>query len=133
MRPAWNLARTVPGRSLGDKSMKVCVYSLMVVLIWTSLACSQQGALERAAASPDGVEVLTRGPVHEAFAETIVFDPEPGVVVPKEPPDLIEEVPPEQKPEGTNVEWIPGYWAWEDERNDFLWVSGVWRAVPPDR
>jgi hypothetical protein len=42
-------------------------------------------------------------------------------------------VPPEQKPEGSNVEWIPGYWAWEDERNDFLWVSGIWRAVPPGR
>ena len=23
-----------------------------------------------------------------------------------------------------NVAWIPGYWAWDDERNDFLWVSG---------
>ena len=29
--------------------------------------------------------------------------------------------------------WIPGYWAWDDERNDFLWVSGIWRALPPGR
>ena len=34
----------------------------------------------------DQPQVLTRGPVHEAFAETIVFNPEPGLVVPKPPP-----------------------------------------------
>ena len=81
----------------------------------------------------EGVEVLTRGPVHEAFAETVTFDPEPGIVVPKAPPAAIEEMPPEQRPEGANVAWIPGYWAWDDERTDFLWVSGIWRALPPGR
>ena len=81
----------------------------------------------------NGVQVLTRGPVHEAFAETVTFDPEPGIVTPKAPPADIEEVPPEQRPEGDNVAWIPGYWGWDDERNDFLWVSGVWRALPPGR
>ena len=50
--------------------------------------------------SQEGVEVLTRGPVHEAFAETVTFDPEPGIVVPKSPPAAIEELPPDQKPEG---------------------------------
>lgn len=80
-----------------------------------------------------GVEVLTRGPVHEAFAETVLFDPEPGIVAPKSPPAAIEELPPDQKPEGANVAWIPGYWAWDDERNDFLWVSGIWRDLPPGR
>jgi hypothetical protein len=80
-----------------------------------------------------GMQVLTRGPVHEAFAETVTFDPEPGVVVPKAPPDSIAEIPPEQTPEGDNVAWIPGYWAWDDERSDFLWVSGIWRDMPPDR
>jgi hypothetical protein len=80
-----------------------------------------------------GMQVLTRGPVHEAFAETVTFDPEPGIVVPKAPPAAIEELPPDQKPEGANVAWIPGYWGWDDERNDFLWVSGVWRALPPGR
>ena len=77
--------------------------------------------------------MLTRGPVHEAFAETVTFDPEPGIVVPKAPPAAIEEVPPEQRPEGANVAWIPGYWGWDDERNDFLWVSGIWRDLPPGR
>lgn len=80
-----------------------------------------------------GAQVLTRGPVHEAFAGTITFNPEPGVVVTKAPPDVIEEVPPEERPEGDNVTWIPGYWGWDDERSDFLWVSGTWRALPPGR
>lgn len=80
-----------------------------------------------------GVQVLTRGPVHEAFAETVTYNPEPGVVASKTPPAAIEEVPPTQRPAGTNVAWIPGYWSWDDERNDFLWVSGVWRALPPGR
>lgn len=76
--------------------------------------------------------VLEAGPIHEAFAETVAFNPEPGIIVPKAPPDPINEVPPEQKPEGS-VEWIHGYWAWDDDRNDFIWVSGIWRAIPPDR
>jgi hypothetical protein len=79
------------------------------------------------------VEVLTRGPVHEAFAETITFDPQPGIVAPKAPPAAIEEVPPLQRPEGKNVTWIPGYWGWDDERSDYLWISGIWRSLPPGR
>ena len=94
---------------------------------WTS------GYWADAQASEEGVQVLTRGPVHEAFAETVTFDPEPGIVVPKAPPAAIEELPPDQRPEGANVAWIPGYWGWDDERSDFLWVSGVWRALPPGR
>jgi hypothetical protein len=54
-------------------------------------------------------------------------------VAPKAPPAAIEEVPPAQRPEGAHVTWIPGYWGWDDERNDFLWVSGIWRALPPGR
>ncbi|HTM52659.1 MAG TPA: hypothetical protein VL175_01450 [Pirellulales bacterium] len=86
-----------------------------------------------AAADNQAVEVQTRGPVHEAFAETIALDPQPGIIVQKAPPDPIEELPPDVRPDGENVEWIPGYWAWDDDRTDFLWVSGIWRALPPDR
>lgn len=97
------------------------------------------GSSKVVAAPPDqadaveGVQILTRGPVHEAFAETVTFDPQPGIQVPKAPPDAIEELPPSQKPEGANVAWIPGYWAWDEDREDFLWVSGTWRALPPGR
>jgi WXXGXW repeat (2 copies) len=80
-----------------------------------------------------GVEVLARGPVHEAFAEPTTANPDQSPVVTKQPPELIEELPPDQKPEGDNVQWIPGYWAWDDEAKDFIWVSGCWRDVPPGR
>ena len=43
------------------------------------------------------------------------------------------ELPPDQRPDGMNVAWIPGYWTWDDDRDDFIWVSGVWRDLPPGR
>ena len=114
--------------------MKVYVYCLLAALLGAALAWGQEREAPRGRTeAEDGVEVLTRGPVHEAFAETISFDPQPGVVVDKPAPEAIEELPPQQKPEGANVDWIPGYWAWDDERSDYLWVSGIWRSLPPGR
>ncbi|MFL5340149.1 MAG: hypothetical protein ACJ8F7_08350 [Gemmataceae bacterium] len=81
---------------------------------------------------PPGVEVQTRGPVHEAYATPAEAISQPGRTIDKQPPELIEEQPPDQKPEG-DVQWMPGYWAWDDGRNDYLWVSGFWRVPPPSR
>jgi len=117
-------------------------------LLGAALALALGGPLtpvaDRAAAAPappapagdttrQDMDVLTRGPVHEAFAETVSYNPTPGVTIQKAPPAAIEEVPPDQRPEGDNVAWISGYWAWDDETNDFLWISGVWRNLPPGR
>ena len=77
------------------------------------------------------VEFLTRGPMHEAFAEPYQANPEETLVVAKQPPEPINELPPNYRPEGNDVAWIPGYWAWDDERTDFIWISGVWRDFPP--
>ncbi len=105
-----------------------------LVILGTGSGSSKAMAMQPDRADVEAeVQILTRGPVHEAFAETILFDPEPDVVVTRAVPDSIEELPPDQRPEGDNVTWIPGYWAWDDDRNDFLWVSGVWRALPPGR
>ncbi len=83
---------------------------------------------------PDGIDVQARGPIHEAFAGPVQFAaPAAGVLVPKPPPEPIPELPSEMKPEGENVQWIPGYWSWDPDRDDFLWVSGFWRQPPPDR
>ena len=84
-------------------------------------------------AADESTEVLTRGPIHEAFAEQYNVDPTPGITVAKRPPEPITEVPPEQVPEGENVVWIPGYWAWDDEAERHLWISGLWRVLPPDQ
>lgn len=105
---------------------------MLFVLIGISLNLAM-GQAQTPDNDAPGAQVLTRGPVHEAFAGMVTFNPEPGVVVAKAPPDVIEEMPPEERPEGDNVTWIPGYWAWDDERSSFLWVSGTWRALPPGR
>lgn len=81
--------------------------------------------------TPDGVEVLARGPIHEAFA-SLTAEAVPSKGVPKQPPAPLEELAPDDKPEGDSV-WIGGYWHWDDERKDFLWVSGIWRSLPPGR
>jgi hypothetical protein len=78
------------------------------------------------------MEVLARGPIHEAFAEPVEGVPQAGPVIVKAPPPPVEEIPPDQAPQG-NMQWIPGYWSWDDDRKDFVWVSGIWRQPPPDR
>src|SRR5262245_46058152 len=70
----------------------------------------------------DQVQVQPRGPLHEAFAQPNDPIPQPGQAVPKEPPPPIPELPPEQRPEGANVQWLAGYWAWDAPRNEFVWV-----------
>jgi hypothetical protein len=81
---------------------------------------------------PEGVEVLARGPIHEAYATT-TEQPTASTIVTKRPPDAVEELPPDQKPDGENVQFIPGYWHFDEERSDYVWVSGFWRATPPGR
>src|SRR5688500_1798104 len=67
-----------------------------------------------------GVEVQARGPIHEGFASPTT-EPKPTQGVPKQPPPPMEEMPPDERPEG-DVMWVGGYWAWDDDRSDFLWV-----------
>jgi hypothetical protein len=78
-------------------------------------------------------EVRSRGPIHEAFAQPAEPRAQPTQAVPKAPPGPIVELLPEQRPEGENIRWIPGYWGWDAERGDFTWVSGVFRQAPPER
>jgi hypothetical protein len=77
-------------------------------------------------------EVLTRGPVNEAFAQPVDLEDQTGFLAPTEPPANIEEVPPAERPAGEQFAWVPGYWAWDSDRNGYIWVSGCWRAVPPN-
>jgi WXXGXW repeat (2 copies) len=122
----------------GEKIMKLhlarhfCLFATLA-LIGAGFSFTLITAAKGVAYAEEGVEVLTHGPVHEAFAETVAFDSQEGMLVQKAPPEPIEELAPDQKPEGDNVEWIPGYWAWDDDINDYIWVSGVWRAMPPGR
>jgi hypothetical protein len=79
----------------------------------------------------EGVQPQAKGPVHEAFANPAVSVPQPGPIVDKQVPQPIEEMPPEQKPDGDNVQWISGYWHFDPDASDFMWISGIWRQIPP--
>jgi hypothetical protein len=81
---------------------------------------------------PAGSEVLTRGPVHEAFAQPVTTDPQAPLVLSRQPPEPLQEMPPAEKPAGANIVWVPGYWAWDQDRGDFIWISGCWRNAPPN-
>jgi hypothetical protein len=81
---------------------------------------------------PAGSQVLAAGPVHEAFAKPVSMDPQAPIIVPNQPPENLQEVPPVEKPDGAGIVWVPGYWAWDADRNDFIWVSGCWRNAPPN-
>src|SRR5438045_2246772 len=78
-----------------------------------------RGPAAQEADLPQGVEVLTRGVVHEAFASPGQGRLKQPVAVAQEPPAPIEELPPEEKPDGDNVIWIPGYWAWDREAEQY--------------
>jgi WXXGXW repeat (2 copies) len=109
----------------------VLLFVVAGLLVQTSLRGQDAAPPDAPAAVPNGVEVQARGPVHEAFA-TLTAEAQPTRVVAKRPPKNLEEMPPEDKPEG-DVLWISGYWAWDDDRSDFLWVSGIWRTPPPSK
>ena len=99
--------RVVPNQVAG-----IAAWILHLLLIVPWLLCPRVVAQDPPAAGDPGqdqdVQVLTRGPVHEAFALPVVHDPKPGLTVPKQPPAPVEERPPDQKPAGQNVQWISG-------------------------
>ncbi len=139
-----------------DRSPKSCrkIALLVVALAWTVALTAAptfgqdppaaptpvpeaSDAQAAPASAPDqtdaqGGQVMTRGPVHEAFAAPVVHDPKAAPTIAKQPPNPIQELPPDQKPASQTIQWIPGYWSWDVSRNDFIWVSGIWREPPPN-
>lgn len=115
---------------MSTKHWGVATVAFLAAALW--LVPSSRSHADEGPALEQGQEVLTHGPVHEAFAEPTVANPVPSLVVPKQPPEPIEELPPDVKPDGANVVWVTGYWAWDDTRKDFIWVSGIWRDTPPN-
>lgn len=128
--------RTTPSIHDTPTGMSISPARVLLSLFLVILATAVQVELCRAQLRglvPEGIEVLTRGPVHEAFAGLQTYDPQPGRIVSRLAPLAIEEIAPNRRPTGVNVAWIPGYWTWDDERADFIWLSGTWRALPPGR
>jgi len=108
---------------------------ITVFLTATSLGCLRLSAQVPDTPPPvpahEQPEVLSRGPVHEAFAEPVSMKFQTGLIAPQQPPPNIAEVPPPERPQGSQFAWIPGYWAWDADRNGYIWISACWRAAPP--
>jgi hypothetical protein len=80
-----------------------------------------------------GINILGKGPIHEAYARPTSLPYQPSPTVDQKPPNPISEEPAAEKPDGQNVLWVPGYWSWDSEGKDWIWVSGFWRVPPPNR
>lgn len=70
---------------------------------------------------------VDRKPIHEAFV-TKITAPIPIEVIAERPPAPRSETPPPQP--SSEMIWIPGYYSWDREANEFVWVCGVWRRPP---
>ncbi|HEX5445322.1 MAG TPA: hypothetical protein VFW87_15970 [Pirellulales bacterium] len=77
------------------------------------------------------VDVERRGPMHEGFAQPAVTGTNDAFVVSKRPPTPLREYPPVLRPAASQAAWLPGYWGWDGAKEDFLWITGVWRLPPP--
>jgi hypothetical protein len=100
-----------------------------------ALAAAPSRAQDKEKPTPadPGYTVLDKGPIHEAFAQPNQRKPEAAPIITKQPPPNVNEQPPDQKPQGENVQWILGYWSWDPDKNDYIWVSGFWRNPPSGR
>ncbi|MBU4317738.1 MAG: YXWGXW repeat-containing protein [Proteobacteria bacterium] len=112
--------------------MKTAMITVMVMVLLTGGLNGEAVAQAPPVPYEEQPEVLTRGPLNEAFAQPVNLEIQAGLIAPNRPPADIEEILPAQRPAGDQFAWVPGYWAWDSDRNDYLWVSGCWRAVPPD-
>lgn len=113
--------------------MKIIFKILMVMFLTSGTMYAQTTDQPPPVPSDEQPEVLTRGPVNEAFAQPVDLEKSSGLVVPKAPPPDVDETPPAERPAGDQYAWVPGYWAWDTDRNEHIWVSGCWRAVPPGK
>src|SRR6185437_929531 len=104
----------------GDMFARFCLLVLAAILLGLGSMSRAQDAPPPPLPVPDGIEVQARGPIHEAFAGPTT-EAAPTTAIDKKPPAMIDELPPAEKPSG-NVIWISGYWAYDEDHKDYLWV-----------
>lgn len=74
------------------------------------------------------IEPAELGYIHEAYVSRDSGPVEFDAIEKRPPKQALEQIPEQIHPRAT---WIPGYWAWEYKRNDFIWISGAMRVPPP--
>ena len=97
------------------------------------IALGLAGWLTASAIAADDVEVLARGPVHEAYAEPSDENPSPRPSFRSSRPGRSRNCHRTRSRRATTSSGCPGYWHWDEDRKDFIWVSGFWRNAPPGR
>jgi hypothetical protein len=110
--------------------MKTAIQALIILALAGSQLYGGPNDSPPPIPSQEEPEVLNEGPIHEAFAQPVALSHQAGIVAADEPPEAIAEKPASERPKGSQYVWIPGYWAWDTARKDYVWVSGCWR-VPP--
>jgi len=117
------VSRAISGEAALDATVRVALRRVAEAQATVSTAAPQ-------------IEVLLSGPVHEAFLQPFDGNVTPGQVIHQAPPLPLHEIAPRFMPEGNGIQWIPGYWSTLPDAkgiNDFVWVSGTFRRVPPGR
>jgi hypothetical protein len=99
-------------------SLKIGLFVLLALMVNVGLCC---------AIEPIPVD---RGPIHEAFVTNVTGSITLDSILSEPPPLVKEKIPPQSD---SSTIWIPGYWLWSTDINDFIWMSGVWRRPPPGR
>ena len=111
--------------------IRIAVVAALAPALLLLIAAAAQPQQPAVVDVKNAIEIQTSGPVHEAFAQPIQNQTEPGPLINQPPPPPVPEQPPAAQPEGANVQWIDGYWAWDAQRNEYVWVTGTFRNMPP--
>lgn len=74
------------------------------------------------------IRATEKGPLHEAFVTPVTED-YVLQAIPSAPPAPVQERV-EQNTRSGEI-FIPGYWNYDENTGDFIWVSGVFRVPPP--
>lgn len=119
----------------------ILVFGLCVVSATTTSALARPPALEGPVGGDDGAPPLsppnfgTAQPAPTTLIHEAIRLRSPAGVplrAPKAPPAPIAESPTDDRPSDL-ARWAPGYWMWDVSRDDFTWVSGIWRVPPRER
>src|SRR5262245_1742791 len=70
------------------------------------------------------------GQIHEASVPAVTGISALEAISHEPPPPIIEKPPAPCHPEAI---WIKGYWAYDEDSDDFQWVGGCWRRPPRGR